>query len=166
MNNVVLLSGGWESALCAAVACREAPIGRPIIPVFVDYGQSFLVQELRAARAVAHKLHLDDLIVVQENLDDANRHGRIIYGRNERFLMAALDRVPRVESLYFGSRNLLTIFDKYKDSNYQWGKQMGKKYHIDVQMPATLMPKWLVKRVVNVNGIPASMIFSSEGLVA
>jgi 7-cyano-7-deazaguanine synthase len=59
---VVLLSGGLDSAACAALLLGGK---RRVSALFVDYGQAARVHELGAARAVAkhYSLHLDEVAV-------------------------------------------------------------------------------------------------------
>ena len=56
MNSVVLLSGGIDSAVALAEALRR---GRPVVSLFVDYGQRARTRENRAARGVAASLGVD-----------------------------------------------------------------------------------------------------------
>ena len=55
MSLVVLMSGGIDSSVAAALALES---GVEVIPVFVNYGQHALQRELAASRAVCAKLEL------------------------------------------------------------------------------------------------------------
>lgn len=70
MSLVVLMSGGVDSSVAAAVAVED---GIEVIPVFVNYGQRALEQELTACRAVCATLGLPAPEVV-----DLSGYGRSI----------------------------------------------------------------------------------------
>lgn len=61
MSLVVLMSGGIDSSVSAALAIEE---GIEVLPVFVNYGQRSLERELAASRAVCTKLGIAEPEVV------------------------------------------------------------------------------------------------------
>lgn len=161
---VVLLSGGWESTLCAFRATERYRI-ETIRLVFCFYGQSYRMNEFHAAKNIAHYLEWGLTVI---NVPDLKKDpgNPVVANRNETFIKAALDRYPdQVARIYLGSRGLLSVLDKYGDSNYQWGKRMARKYGVRVLMPCTLMPKAVVQAAVRSRGIIDSSLFSSEGLI-
>jgi 7-cyano-7-deazaguanine synthase len=72
---VVLLSGGLDSAACAALLLRAT---RRVRALFVDYGQAARIHELSAARAVAkhYSVHLDEVVVSGMATADGEIPGR------------------------------------------------------------------------------------------
>lgn len=61
MSLVVLMSGGLDSSLCAALA-KES--GIDVIPVFINYGQRAALRELAACRGICQDLGLMDPVLV------------------------------------------------------------------------------------------------------
>jgi len=95
---VVLMSGGFDSSLAAAMAVDE---GISVIPVFIDYGQRALERELEASRRICAQLGLEPPTVVDlsgfgrsvpsgltRNDMDLNADA-FLPGRNLLFLVAA-----------------------------------------------------------------------------
>lgn len=165
-TDVVLFSGGWESALCALRA-RRASFNECIRPVlfFVDYGQAYRQQELDACRVLAEHFGLP--LMVHEHKGELKREGRVIVGRNEMIMRAAREAVPTATDVWFGARNPSAALDKYGDSNMVWAHQtaaaVGFKH---VRLPALCMTKAVVKwRVRKFARVSDDMIFSTEGLV-
>lgn len=170
---LVLFSGGWESALCAAVACKRAErTGTSVHLAFLDYGQAYMEAERVATMRLSHRyfphatLHS---IYCRDALQGLTPGVRFVPDRNEQLLRIALramelDGRP-VHRVYVGARGLCNAVDPYRDSNRQWASAMGRKYSVRVHTPAFLHPKWAVRwRVQHQYDIDPSLIFSSEGL--
>lgn len=153
-DTAVLFSGGWDSLYCYAWAESRNPD-----LLFFDYGQPYLEQELtavtgmRSAGASVQVVHYPPI---------ANSNG-IFDNRNLRFLehLAGLG----YKRVYFGSRNLLPIFDKYGDSNWWFGKQQARRLGIEISMPATVTPKFVIISACRaIFPELAKHVFSTEGL--
>lgn len=135
MKTVVLLSGGWDSAACVF---RMKELGEEFDLMFVDYGQKYRDRELEKAALLAEFLLMPLLIRTAPCIRCDQR------GRNFAFIMemqkAGYDRVV------IGSRNVLPMFDKYKDSNWWSLKAFGRLMQMRIVTPITF---WGKKRVVN-----------------
>ena len=68
MSSVVLLSGGIDSAVALADARRR---GRPLVGLFVDYGQRAARLERKAARAVGTALGVDMRRAISVDIGDS-----------------------------------------------------------------------------------------------
>ena len=165
-TDVVMFSGGWESALCALRARRAAmnECARPVL-FFVDYGQAYRKEEIEACRVLADHFALP--LIEHEYKGKLKRKGRVIVGRNEMIMREARRAVPTATDVWFGARNPSAALDKYGDSNLVWAHQtaaaVGFKH---VRLPALCMTKSIVKwRVRKFARVTDDMIFSSEGLV-
>lgn len=153
-SQIVLLSGGWESVACLLKATAN---GRAT-GMFFDYGQPYLSEEKKAIAALS--AHVDfDLVYV--TMKDMERNGKVFVDRNLRFLNYAM-RFDPVE-LWMGARAPLHLFDKYRDSNWQFAQEMGRVLGVTIRTPLICWPKLLVKYYVTKHGIPEDIIFSSEG---
>jgi hypothetical protein len=151
-----LFSGGWDSVYCAVVAIETAK-EKPLL-CFFDYGQSYLDNEVKATARVSEILGCD---LARMTIPCIPSNNGIFDGRNERLLAAAIEQ-HKPQRIYIGSRNLLPMLDKYKDSNWVWARQMAKKYNVQIKTPCTALPKWFIRRRVMRSGIPACAIFSTE----
>lgn len=154
--NAIMLSGGWESALCLIVALENND-GHAF---FFNYGQPYKEQELKAVYKLQEKFAFD-LSVIDVTINEIKKG--IYIDRNEIFIKHIAEK--GYEDIYFGCRNLLKVMDKYNDSNKQFAMKMEKKYNVSIHTPALLMPKSIVKSFVKSHGITEEQIFSSEGYV-
>lgn len=157
-RSVVMLSGGWESTLCLIRAHRERS---DVVALFVEYGQSYVAEERRAAAKLAG---LVDVPLITEVMSDAPRAARGVFpDRNLRLLQRAASLGSEV---WFGCRGPLAAFDRtYRDSNAQWALKVARELGVTVRMPCLLFPKWLVRHQVrSASFLMAEMVFSSEGL--
>jgi hypothetical protein len=166
---LVPLSGGWDSAACAAIAKKHARAVTPmraVVCIFVDYGQPYAEQEKRASMRVAedlgliyHPIRTGDIAV--------DRQG-VFPMRNARIITVILGQAQMLnvehEAVYFGSRCPLRIFDHFKDSNAQWAHDMSKQLGVPIRTPLTCWPKALVRQVAIKAGINPLNIYSTEGL--
>ena len=169
--NVVLFSGGWESTLCAAIAV-ERHGAKNVRLTCVLYGQRYWREERDATRRISEHLGDVPLWFIHHPPLLPLPDSRVVPNRNEQLLSAVLDAtrkeygVAEPARVYIGTRGILRALDPYKDSNLQWAREMGKKYHVTVVAPCTLRTKAWVQRAVRARGIPDSFIFSSEGLTS
>ena len=156
---IVLLSGGYESTACAIIAKRKHD---RVHAYFYDYGQPYVKEELAAAKAIAKQLRLDRLHVIC--LDPIpHKHG-VFAVRNFRIIHdVQLKNRIRHCVYYFGCRAPLAMFDKYRDSNWQYARELATLFGITIRTPLIMWPKWLVKRLVNKHIDAAECIYSSEG---
>lgn len=165
---LVLLSGGWESAACLALAVeRAARTGARVIAVHFQYGQPYGVQEMLASARLAATFGVHrDVRAVQS----AQQADGVFDNRNERFVEQALRTVGGGAQVFgggvavwFGGRAPLRVFDRHGDSNAQWVTEMERKYGVRIHMPLWMHPKWLVKARARMRGVTDDMVFSSEG---
>jgi len=153
-DTAVLFSGGWDSLYCYSVALRDG-----ITPdlLFFDYGQEYVSEELAAVSS----MNLPRLVT--NKLPDIASSKGIFDMRNLRLLEFCQRAGYR--RVYFGTRNLLPIFDKYKDSNWYWAKQQGRQLGIDIRVPTTCLPKFFIIDACRARLPDASRyVFSTEGL--
>lgn len=153
---VVLLSGGWDSALCALVALRRE---EDAVGLFVEYGQPYADEERWASADVANHLKLQ---LVTHRVDSMPMNGAGSFQRRNAWLLA-LAVQHGAPAVYFGSRCPLPIFDRHGDANWVWARCAAQFFDVRIATPATLWPKALVRRKVQAAGIPPGMIFSTEG---
>ena len=156
-KTAVLFSGGWDSLYCYL---RALEAGDDPVLVFYDYGQSYLHDEQAAVQLMQSMLHEPILV----------RHYPVIPVENGIFDNRNLKFITDLESMgfqtvYFGSRNILPIFDKYGDSNWWWAKRLAYNLGITIKMPATLVPKpWIISYCKDRAPILSRYVFSTEGL--
>lgn len=131
MKTCVLFSGGWDSAACAL-------IHRDLKPdlLFISYGQTYNDYEKGAASIFAHAL---GFAIHFRSLDLYHDHPR----RNF-YLIAEAKRLG-YEQIIVGSRNILPITDKYKDSNWLSLKLFGALMGVKVKLPVT---GWSKRKIV------------------
>jgi hypothetical protein len=158
MNSAILFSGGWDSFFCAIKAIKNGE--RPTL-IFFDYGQPYLDAEEQASSKLASTLGVPRAVVKLAPL--GNKAG-IFANRNETFIREVA--AQNFSKIYFGSRNLIPAFDRYKDSNWVWARDMAAKYSVKVETPVTMLPKWYIKLycIFGVGKIVSSSVFSTEGL--
>jgi hypothetical protein len=156
-RNLVLLSGGWDSAFCAIVA-RDRHGNKGVRCFFFDYGQSYCSQELNAVSAICDvlDLHMDVHCLPKICVDERG----IFDCRNEKLLIALLEYKP--DRIYFGCRNPIALLDRFGDSNWQWARQMRKKYNVRIEIPCLAKPKFWIRRKVLKAGIMQDQIYSTE----
>jgi 7-cyano-7-deazaguanine synthase in queuosine biosynthesis len=123
MKTAILLSGGWDSAACFLLNQDiEADL------IFINYGQIYLENELRAAEAFSG-FFKRDLRVVNLNLSHDQE-------RRNFFFISEIKRLG-YGHIIIGSRNLIPLFDRYRDSNWVSLKLFGYLMRIRVDLPIT-----------------------------
>ena len=157
---VVLFSGGWESTYCLIKAI-ERHGKENVTPIYFKYGALHQAEEIVQAVKVCNELNVEmhtiDLIT---SLDSTNG---IFKGRNTIFMSNIVERYPLVTTIYFGCRNLFMFMDKFKDSNWNYGRMMGKALGIKVRMPCIMLPKDIeIKYVEDTISNAKSLIYSTE----
>lgn len=161
-DSAVLFSGGWDCLYCLIKA--QAAGDYPDL-LFFDYGQPYLEQELKAVMAMKES-GLKNLFICDYQTLTAQKiknSSGIFDNRNGRFLLQVSKFDYR--RVYFGSRNLIPLFDKYGDSNFIWAKRQGRELGIEVMTPATAMPKsWIIWTCRRQMPDFAQHVFSTEGL--
>ena len=135
MKKCILFSGGWDSV---AVALMETKADL----LFFNYGQTYFENELLVARNFA-KAHRRNLIVSQLNL------AHDIERRNFYLILEAKRLGYQV--IYTGNRNVLPIFDKYKDSNWLTLKILGLISNLVIKMPIVAWGKKKIVKFVLMN---------------
>lgn len=166
--HIVLLSGGWESALCLALASREcARTGAELFAVHFQYGQENAHLELSASRRLARRFTARLRILRARHLDTS---AHVVEGRNRFFLTDAIAELRKLVGpalrldVWIGARAPLPLFDAYGDSNVVWARatvrELDRLAH--PRLGAALHPKWLVRARCAALGVPRNEVWSSE----
>lgn len=153
---LVLLSGGYDSAVCAIRALRREVTRTDF--VFFNYGQPYLDAEVDA---VAYMEKTLGITVDRKVLSPIECQGGFFEDRNKMLVKTALK--PDHTELWFGTRNVFPLFDKYGDSNYVWAKRLGKELDLTVHCPVAGAPKFLIRHWIRRGGLDPDQLFSSEG---
>lgn len=125
----VLFSGGWDS-VAAALIDRESPL------IFFNYGQIYFENEREAVLKFSAAFKRKTKILSVKLGHDAER-------RN--FLLLSELKRRGYSEVVTGNRNILPIFDKYKDSNWLSMKMFGYLMNMKIEMPVV---GWTKKRIV------------------
>lgn len=150
MKSVVLFSGGYDSI---AVALKLNPNECDLL--FINYNQSYVLNEFRSAKYFAKEkgftLKVSDL-----NLKTDQKM------RNVYLIMEAI-RLG-YDQIYLGTRNILPIFDNYKDSNYLTLKILSYILKVKIKMPVVLYSKKRILKLCNegFNGKPYNCYNNSQ----
>ena len=132
-NSCVLFSGGWDSVACALMYKDSH---NPDL-LFVNYGQNYLLNEVRSAKAFAEHQHMR---LIQKQFPLQHDQER----RN--FYLMSFAKLQGYETIIMGSRNFIPLFDKYKDSNWWSLKRYAAMMNVEVLLPIT---GWDKKRIVS-----------------
>jgi len=135
-KKALLLSGGMDSIACAYME-------KDFDCVYVNYKQSYHHKEFPCAIEVAAKLGKELIVIKREWKTD-------IQNRNY-YLISEIKRLG-YDEVIIGSRNLIPMFDNYKDSNWFNLKVLQYLLKIYVNMPIVGMFKWQVKNKIP-NGV-------------
>lgn len=131
MKTAILLSGGWDSAACFLInRNKKADL------IFFNYNQNYLEKELYTARRFSRFFKLD-LKVFSLDLDHDQE-------RRNFFFISEIKR-RGYEEIIIGSRNLIPLFDRYRDSNWISLKIFGWLMNIRVRLPIT---GWGKRRII------------------
>ncbi len=129
-SKVVLFSGGYDSTVCVLKNLDADHF------VFFDYKQIYKDNELEAVLDICKKLNIKLKVVSLPMITDV---------KNRNFIFALYaTAILEADEIVIGSRNILPIFDKYKDSNWLSLKMLGYFAKIKVSLPIT---GWTKKRV-------------------
>jgi 7-cyano-7-deazaguanine synthase in queuosine biosynthesis len=132
MTSCILFSGGWDS-VAVALKIPKADL------LFINYGQIYLENELKIAREFAIK-HNRVLYIHKMNLShDIER-------RNFYLILEA--KKLGYSSIYTGNRNILPLFDKYKDSNWLTLQILAYLSNIKLYLPIVGWSKYRIIRYV------------------
>jgi 7-cyano-7-deazaguanine synthase in queuosine biosynthesis len=139
-KKALLISGGYDSVAILEMINREQ-----YDYFFINYAQSYSKEEEKAIKAVSkyYKIEIKKIEDKQWGTDIKNRN----------FLMINLMQELGYDTISVGSRNILPIFDKYKDSNYVSLKMYALINRIVIETPLTLLTK---KQIIN--KIPKDLI--------
>lgn len=131
MKTALLFSGGWDSIACYFETLHLNPD-----LLFFFYNQNYQTNEVKSARQFADHFReplreqFVDLVHDQE--------------RRNFFLIAEAKRLG-YERVILGSRNVLPLFDRFKDSNYYSLKAFGRLMNVEVVLPIT---GWNKRKIV------------------
>lgn len=134
MKTALLFSGGWDSIACFYKTEHLDPD-----LLFFNYNQIYAQKELDSAVLFARFFEIPLRIQKLELVHDQER-------RNF-FLIAEAKRLG-YQRVIVGSRNLIPLFDKYKDSNWSSLKLFGKMMNVEIVLPVTGWSKRKIVRVV------------------
>lgn len=129
-KKALLLSGGMDSIVCGLIE-KDYDI------IFFDYNQSYLDEEYRCAKLFADRIKKEIKIIKQ------NWHTDI---QNRNYYMIAEVKKMGYDEVIIGTRNIIPLFDKYKDSNWFNLKLYQYLIKIYINMPIIGNFKWQVKR--------------------
>lgn len=134
-RKALLLSGGADS-----IACAE--IEKDYDLIYFNYGQKYHKLEFPMAKSYAKK-HNKELIVIKKNwhTDIKNRNYYLI---SECVKMG-------YDEIIIGTRNILPLFDKYKDSNWLNLKIYQYLFKVYINMPLIGNFKWQIIKKTNNN---------------
>lgn len=129
-RKALLLSGGMDSVACALLE-------KDFDCIYFNYGQEYHDLEFPCAQDMAKHLKKDLIIINKEWKTD-------IQNRNYYFI-AEIKRMG-YDEVIIGTRNLLPLFDKYKDSNWFNMKLYQYLVGIYINMPLIGNFKFQVKQ--------------------
>jgi hypothetical protein len=86
----------------------------------------------------------------------------VFEGRNQRLIIEAMALDMAVKTIWFGARNPLPMFDRFRDSNLVWACAIEAQYGITLRLPCMCLPKAVIKSACKKAGIDG-MVFSTEG---
>lgn len=134
-KKALLLSGGADS-----IACAE--IEKDYDCIFFDYGQSYCKEELECAIEYCKNKNIELIIEKREwHTDIKNRNYYLI---SECIKMG-------YDEIIIGTRNILPIFDKYKDSNWLNLKIFQYLTNVYINMPLIGCFKFQIIKKTNKN---------------
>jgi hypothetical protein len=119
MKRCILFSGGWDSILCA-LKDKEADL------LFIDYGQIYNIKEIEASLKFSNRF--------TRNIYFSNLNLKTDQKMRNVFLILEAMRLGYTE-IVLGTRNIMPIFDKYKDSNWLSLYILSKILKIRLIMP-------------------------------
>ena len=158
-KTLVLFSGGWESVYCLIKAIKKYG-NKNVLAVYFHYGAEHQIKEVIAAQIITDRFNVKMNIKRINTL--SNKDG-VFKGRNTIFITEILKEHISVQRIYFGCRNILSVTDRYGDSNYEYGKVLGKALDITIIMPCIMLPKWYEVKYVNKYLLDANkIIYSTE----
>lgn len=138
-KKALLISGGYDS-----VAILELIDKSQYDYYFFNYGQSYFKQEEKAIKEVEKYYGINITPIRTTWSTDI---------KNRNFLMISRLQELGYERVSCGSRNIIPLFDKYKDSNYVILKIYGWIHRMIVETPVAFMTK---KQIINL--IPKDLI--------
>lgn len=131
MKTALLISGGWDS-----VACYYLNKKKKLDLLFINYNQNYYDNEIKVLTNLMVSERREFKIINLNLYHDIER-------RNFYFI-TELKKLG-YKKIIIGSRNILPVFDKYKDSNYLSLKLFGYLMGIKIALPVC---GWSKKKVV------------------
>lgn len=149
MKKAILLSGGYDS-----VACLILQLTNDLDDfIFFDYGQSYLKEELKAIQYLEKVFEIEvKKIKVNWSTDVKNRN----------FMMISRLCELGYDEVVLGTRNILPIFDKYKDSNWLSLKLYGLLLRLKIIMPVVMKSKISIKEIITESLLDINKLYSTE----
>lgn len=149
MKKAILLSGGYDSVASLIIQFTENLDGF----IFFDYGQSYLKEELKAIK------YLEEVFQIQVKKIKVNWSTDI---KNRNFMMISRLCELGYNEIVLGTRNILPIFDKYKDSNWLSLKLYGLLLRVKITMPVVMKSKTSIKQIITNYLIDINKLYSTE----
>jgi len=128
-RKALLLSGGMDSIACATIE-------KDYDCIYFNYGQVYHAEEYPMALSMAMKLGKELIVINKDWYTDIP---------NRNYLMISEIKLLGYDEVIIGTRNLLPLFDKYKDSNWFNLKLYQYLIGIYINMPLIGNFKWQVK---------------------
>jgi 7-cyano-7-deazaguanine synthase in queuosine biosynthesis len=131
MKKAMTISGGFDSACLPFLI---PPVSYDFI--FFDYGQSYLIQELKYAKKLA--THFNKKLIIIHLFNSEHNQER----RN--FIFLSKLKELKYSEVVLGNRGIFPLFDKYKDSNWLSLKLFSWLLGMKIKLPITA---WTKKRI-------------------
>lgn len=142
-ENVVLLSGGIDSALAWCIASSKGPT----VGLFFKYGQAHMDMERKSMIKFSQKMGID---VIEKSLDNLNKSDEVVFiGRNLLFIAAGIPVATSVgaSGIWMGCN--WTDMERFPDCRHEFIKSVdvcASAYGVNVFAPLIGMTKQQVKK--------------------
>jgi len=164
MRVLVLMSGGLDSAACAAEAVAE---GHEVRGLFFSWGQPARREELRAAREqealLGVRLHTMRAVVQADDLMHAapgEPGPRVVPGRNLLFLALAANFGASIGAGEIRIGCTAADAADYEDCRASFVSALSALSPVPISAPLVALGRREVRRIVELHGLPQSAVWS------